>query len=205
MKRTLTCLFLALALLIAPLASCSRQDPPPPLEEVYDDIVTLLENAYGINNAVFGEGLPVYAIGSEYAEQHGLYKDTDYANYQYVREDAPYRTTGEVRDALLAVYSTDYVDSLSGVLFDGFVMGSRVEVAQLYEQNGYLMQRTDYEPLFTGRRVYDYDSMCIVKPSTATRLTVEIDSRAEGEDTFTKDSISLVLDNGVWKLDAPTF
>lgn len=205
MKRTLTCLFLSLALLILPLASCSRQAPPPPLEEVYDDIVALLESAYEINNAVFGEGLPVHAIGSEYAEQYGLYKDTDYANYQYVRDDAPYRTVSEIRDALLAVYSTDYVDSLSGVLFDGFVMGSRVEVAQLYEQNGYLMQRTDYEPLFQGRRVYDYSSMRIVKPSTATRLTVEIDSRAEGEDTLSKDKITLVLEDGVWRLDAPTF
>ncbi len=205
MKRTLTCLFLSLALLILPLASCHRQAPPPSLEEVYDDVVALLESAYEINNAVFGEGLPVHAIGSEYAEQYGLYKDTDYANYQYVRDDAPYRTVSEIRDALLAVYSTDYVDSLSGVLFDGFVMGSRVEVAQLYEQNGYLMQRTDYEPLFTGRRVYDYSSMRIVKPSTATRLTVEIDSRAEGEDTLSKDKITLVLEDGVWRLDAPTF
>ena len=205
MKRTLICLFLALSLLIVPLASCHRQAPPPSLEEVYDDVVALLENAYPINNAVFGEGLPVHAIGSEYAEQNGLYKDTDYANYQYVREDATYRTVGEIRDALLEIYSTDYVDSLSGVLFDGFVMGSRVEVAQLYEQNGYLMQRTDYEPLFQGRRVYDYDSMRIVKPSTATRLTIEIDSRTEGEQAFTKDKITLVLEDGVWRLDAPTF
>ena len=205
MKRTLLCLFCALLLLIAPLASCNRQGNPPPLEEVYDDIVALLEGAYDINNVVFGEGLPVHAIGSDYAEQHGLYKDTDYATYQYVRDDAPYRTTGEIRDALLEVYSSDYVASLSGVLFDGFVMGNRIEVAQLYEQNGYLMQRTDYEPLFSGQRVYDYSSMRIVKPSTATRLTVEIDSRGEGEEAFTKDRISLVLEDGVWRLDAPAF
>ena len=205
MKRTLISLFLVLTLLIVPLASCHRQGNPPPLEDVYDDIVALLERCYDINNAVFGEGLPVHAIGSEYAEQHGLYKDTDYATYQYVRDDAPYRTTAEVRDALLEVYSSDYVASLSGVLFDGFVMGSRIEVAQLYEQNGYLMQRTDYEPLFSGRRVYDYSSMRIVKPSTATRLTVEIDSRGEGEDTYVKDKLSLVFENGVWRLDAPAF
>ncbi len=205
MKRNLLCLALALVLLLGSLFSCGQKSPPPALEEIYDEVVALIEASHPINDAVFGQGLPVWAIDSEFAEQHHLYKDTDYATYQYVSDASPYLSTGEVKDALLAVYSTDYVASLSGVLFDGFVMGSKIIHAQLYEGEGYLMQRTDYEPLFTKRRIYDYSTMRIVKPSNAHYVTIEIESRLEGEEQTVTDTLSLVLEEDGWRLDAPTF
>lgn len=205
MKQKLVCLFLTLAMLVCPLTSCKDAGPAPALEDIYDEVVALIEASHSVNDAVFGQGLPVHAIDSDYALEHHIYKDTDYATYQYVTADSPFHSTGAIKAALLAVYSADYVESLSSVLFDGFAMGTKIVHAQLYEQNGYLMQRTDYEPLFTQKRIYDYSSMRLVKPSNAQHLTIEVKSHLEGEDATVTDTLSLVLEEDGWRLDEPTF
>lgn len=205
MKQRLIGLSLALLLLLCPLMSCGQRSHPPALEQIYDEVVALVEASHAVNDAVFGRGLPVHEIGSDYAIKNNLYKDSDYASYQYVSNASPYLSTSEVKDALLAVYSTEYVDSLSTVLFDGFVMGSSIVRAQLSESAGQLMQSTDYEPLYTHHRIYDYSTMRIVKPSNAQFVTVELESHLEHEQTSMTVSLSLVLEEDGWRLDTPTF
>jgi hypothetical protein len=205
MKSRIICLLLTLLLLLCPLSSCGQRSQPPALEQIYDEVVALVEASHTINDAVFGRGLPVYEIGSDYALKNDLYKESDYASYQYVSAASPYLSTGQIKDALLSVYSEEYVASLSTVLFDGFVMGSSIVRAQLSESSGQLMQSTDYEPLYTHHRIYDYSTMRIVKPSSAQYVTIELESHLEHEQTSMTVSLSLVLEEDGWRLDTPTF
>ena len=205
MKQRIACLLLSLSLLLGLLASCGRRSQPPALDDVYDEIVALIEASHAVNDAVFGRGLPVYEIGSDYAVQNGLYQDTDYASYQYVSAASPYRSISELTDALLAVYSEEYVESLRTVLFDGLVVGSKVVRAQLSESSGELMQSTDYEPLYTHHHIYDYSTMRMVKPSNASYITVELESRLEHEEQTMTVQLGLALDENGWRLDTPTF
>ncbi len=198
-------LCLTLPLLIVLLGGCRKSSPPPALEEIYDDAVALIEASYAVNDAMFGQGLPVWHVGSEYAERNNLYQDSDYATYEYVTNDSPYHTVGELQDAIAQVYSKEYSESLYGTLFDGFVLGNRVVRAQLYEGPYGLMQSIDYEPLITCQRTYDYSTMEIVSPSNATYVTISLEGYLENEDERTAVRLGLVLQQDGWRLDTPTY
>jgi hypothetical protein len=57
----------------------------------------------------------------------------------------------------------------------------------------------------TEKRIYNYDSMEIVRPSKANRITVEIDSYLEGSEEHLTVRLSLVKQDGEWYLDSPTY
>ena len=205
MKRKLPCLILAAVLALASLASCARRSAPPALEDIYDEVVSLVEASYAVNDVVFGHGLPVHAIGSEYAERVGLYRESDYADYEYVTDHSPYRSIAEIKEAMEAVYSEDYLASLYVGLFDGFATETGIVRAQYREDERGLCRSVDYTPLVTWQRIYDYASMRIVKPSSATYVTVELDSHLENETDVLPVRLALVLEDDGWRLDTPTY
>ena len=198
------CLLIPL-LLVLSMGGCRTSTPPPPLEDIYDAAVALIEASFAVNDVMFGAGLPVWHVGSEFAEQYGLYNDDDYATYEYVTNDSPYLSIGEIKDAIAQVYSKEYAQSLYGVLFDGYVVGTRVVRAQIYEGANGLMQSIDYEPIITQQRVYDYTTMQIVSPSNATYVTISLDSYEEGKTEPTLAHLKLILEQDGWRLDTPTY
>ncbi len=204
MKRTLLALLAALTLLLTALTGCRESDPPA-LEDIYDEAVALIEASYAVNDAIFGYGLPVWPIDSELASLTGVYRDSDSAAYERVTDRTPYRSAGELRDAMAEVYSADYVASLSETLFDGFVMGSTVVRARLFEDEDGMYQSASHEPLVTQQRVYDYATMRVVKPSNAHFVTIELDSHLPGEQETLTVRLSLILEDGGWRLDTPTY
>lgn len=186
------------------LTGCGRSQPPA-LEEMYDTVISLIEQSYAVNDLVFGYGLPVWAIDSEYAELQHLYNDNDYVDYQYVTEYAPYRSTEEIKTAMEAVYSSDYLASLYATMFDGTAYGDRVARAQLYENDVWLYQSVDYRPLVTWQRIYDYASMRMVSPSSATYVTIELDSYLTDDLGRVSVRLGFAREADGWRLDTPTY
>lgn len=205
MKRKLLSLALACLCLLSLLCGCGSRSTPPELYEIYDEAVALIEASFAVNDALLGHGLPVYEIGSEYAELHKLYADSDFANYERVTPETPYRTIDDIKAAMAAVYSSDYCDSLYANLFDGFVSGSTLVRAQYREDAKGLYLVTDYTPLVTEQRIYDYATMRIIEPSSLDYVNLEIESYLPGQPERLSVTISLVLEEDGWRLDTPTY
>ncbi len=205
MKKRIYTLLLSLALLLAPLSMSACASKPPALEQVYDTVVELVERSYAANDLLYGYGLPVIAIGSEWAELNYIYSDNDYADYEYVSENSRYLSISTIKDELESVYSSDFLATYQTSLFDGFVVSGNVIRARYYESDEWLYQSLDSEPLVTWQRIYDYSTMRIVKPSRADYVTVEIDTHLEGDDAILPVKISIVYEKGEWKLDSATY
>lgn len=193
---------LAVLTLLTALAGCGQSDPPP-LAEIYDETVALIEKSHAMNDLMFGYGLPVWKIDSDYAALNYLYgKDT---KYEYVTEYAGYVSIDGIKEALEEVYSADYLTSLYETLFDGYMYGYGFKPAQIREDGSWLLQSADYEPLLKDRRTYDYASMRIVKPSSATYVTVELESYVKDSTEADTVRLGLILEDGHWRLDSPTY
>ncbi|MBQ7318837.1 MAG: hypothetical protein IJW97_01470 [Clostridia bacterium] len=207
MKKRLPALLLAILLLLAlPLSLGGCASDAPEVEQVYDIVVDLVERSYAANDLLYGYGIPVHAIGSALADINYLYNDTDFADYEYAHELSPYLSIAEIRDTLESVYSSDFLDSHNTTLFDGFFVGNDIVRARYYEKSEWLYQSVDADdPLITWQRIYDYSSMRVVKPSSATYVTVEIDSHIENDSTVLPVKLSIVYENGQWRLDTPTY
>ena len=203
-QRAPRALALLLTLLLClPLASCANQAPTT--QEVYNDVVALIEASHAVNDVAFGQGLAVWTFDSDFAKEHQLYKDSDDSYYQYVTDEAAFQTILQIRDAVQGVYSEAYAGALCETLFDGFALGTTIVRPQYIENNGWLMQRTDYSPIITSQRVYDYSTMRVVRPSDRTHLTIEIQSRLEGQEQTSSDRLTLVWEEDGWRLDTPTY
>ena len=205
MKFRFLCLCLALVLGAMPIALGGCASDAPEVEAIYDTVVDLIERSYAANDVLYGYGLPVIDIGSEYAELNYTYSANDYADYEYVSDKSPYISVAAMQDMLESVYSEEFLESYYGAMFDGFISGDTVVRARYYETNDWLYQSVDMEPLVTWQRIYDYSTMRVIKPSSADYVTVEIDTHLEGEDTILPVQISIVYERGGWYLDAPTY
>ena len=60
----ITTVALLISLLVPFFSSCGVYNPPP-LSDVYERLVYLIEGSQDVNTFLFGEGLPVYEVGSE--------------------------------------------------------------------------------------------------------------------------------------------
>ncbi len=152
-----------------------------------------------------------YLIPYEELEYDFYYSDSDPENYDYVRNDSHCRTVAELKAYAETVYSDNYLISLYGPLFDGVVSGDVVSVARYteYSDNGNsrLAQLNTYEPLFTERRVYDFNTAQIKKwGSNKNTVVITINSYLPSTPAIIyEDEITMVLDDGNWYLDGPTF
>ena len=76
--------------------------------------------------------------------------------------------------------------------------------AQYNEDSTRQYQWKNYRPLVTKQRIYDYASMRVVGGDAQTAV-IEIDSHLENEQTTLVVELVLVLENGEWRLDTPTY
>ncbi|HHT53365.1 MAG TPA: hypothetical protein GX011_00290 [Clostridiales bacterium] len=176
------------------LTSCSR---PPELSEIYDEVVSLIEASYEINEIFFGRGLPT---------DEG---QSDLPGYSLVRVDAKFKSIDEIKAATALVYSEDYREGLYEVAFGGvasFTPGAHSVVkARFIEHNGRLRQDSNTKALISAKRIYDYSSMKIVKPSNARNVNISIDSHLEGSGEILNITLSFVFEDGRWLLNSPTY
>lgn len=141
------------------------------------------------------------------------YSDNDPTDYDYVRLDGEIQSVSQIKAMAEAVYSTDYLSSIYDSMFVGTV-GAADSVDGLsaryieYSSEGvvYLMESNSFEPLITERRVYDFSTAEIVRPSNKKQITVEIDSYLPSNpDRVQRVRLSLTLQDGVWMLDSATY
>ncbi len=140
------------------------------------------------------------------------YSAADPKNYDYVRNDAPYRTVDSIKTYAETLYSQNYMRSLYSSLFDGIASGGAVMNARYVEHTRsdntvWLTQSNTYESLFSERRVYLYDTAEIIKwGSNRKFVRISIDSYLPSNpQKIEKIEVNLVLQDGVWYLDSPTF
>ena len=62
-----------------------------------------------------------------------------------------------------------------------------------------------HKSMITARRIYDYDSMEMVKPSGAKFVNLEFDTHLEGSDEIVRVRLTLVHEDDGWRLDSPTY
>lgn len=208
MKKFIT-LLLAAAMAVTfagSLASCSKSAPPP-LEEVIDELVDVIEASHEVNVLLFGAGLPTYPRGNaEDTLVHRYYGVIDDGNL-YVTPYAKYRYVEEMKEAIADVYGSSYRESLYDSVFTGHAIAENVNTvlpARYAQTDGRLYQSQHVDALVSGVRTYDYAGMKIVSPSTASHLRVSIPSCTDTDPEWKNVYLSFVLEGGRWYLDSPS-
>ena len=147
-------------------------------------------------------------------EYEFFYDSSDPADYDYVRMDAPYQSIGEIKSAAEKVYSPDFLNARYDNLFVGTagltdsVVGLSARYREYTASDGatYLMQSNTFEPLVTEKRIFDYSTVEMVRPSNKKYVTLELDSYLESKpQEILRMRVSMQLVDGVWYLDSPTY
>ncbi|MBQ8398135.1 MAG: hypothetical protein IJX53_08085 [Clostridia bacterium] len=201
MKKLLAILTLVLILTVS--TACSS---PPDAAEIRPAAEALIEASYEINNIFFGEGLPAIERDSEFAIENHVYYMDEEGNYDYIAEDCPYQTTDQIKAAAEQVYSADYLASLYETMFVGVAdEHAGMLYARYLDTDEGLKKSNIHESMIAAKRVYDYDSMTIVKPSNSKFVNVEFDTHLEGESEIMRVRLTLVKEESGWRLDSPTY
>lgn len=131
--------------------------------------------------------------------------DTD-LTYTPVRSDK-YLTVSDIKAAAEQVYSKSYLMSIYETMFVGYIESGMKDMiyARYYEGPDGLMILKDADVWVTAKRIYDYDTMKIVRPSNGKSVTVEMDSHLEGQTEILPVRLSFVLQDGVWYLNSPSY
>ena len=193
--------WLLACLMLVALCACNRTQPPA-REDIYDTAVELIEKSYAVNDIVFGYGLPVWEADSEYAAVHYVYGKTP--TYENVTEYASVLTIAQIKTMMEQVYSADYLESLFVTLFDGYAYEEGAMAAQITEDSARLYEYRKYSPLITSQRIYDYATMRVVDGDEQTAV-IRLDSHLENETETLTVELVLLLENGQWRLDTPTY
>jgi len=137
----------------------------------------------------------------EFLEQY----DTD-ATYAPVRSDK-YVTVNDIKAEAEKVYSSSYLMSIYETMFVGYIEKGVNDIiyARYYDSPDGLKMLKESDIWITEKRVYDYDSMKIVRPSNSKRITVEINSHLENSTDDLLVRLSLVKQGDQWYLDSPTY
>jgi hypothetical protein len=222
-KITAAVLALISVLSVMMLPSCTN---PPELSEIKPTIEVLIENSRKVNHMLFGEGLPIaYYEDKTDSEGNPVPVETEYENYYLVDFRAPYFEKDEeekddeekkkgngffmieqIKAEAEKVYSPDYIRPLYDMFFTGHYdsdKGGVVRANYIDGENGILKLKT-YEAYIKGEmRTFDYDSIVIIKPSTADFVTFTIDSYKDGEKLNIR--LTIVKSENGWRLDSPTY
>ena len=177
------------------------------------DGMTASEEFYSEIYADSEKNTYVYLIPFYEPTYEFYYLATDSADYDYVRTDSKYASVDAINDYVRTVYASSYAESLEQVLFEGVTIaeGAIVQKArycELSSSRGVLFASLNtYEPLFTERRVYLYDTARIDRSnSNDSSVVVEFSTYLPSNpDKIETASLCFVLDNGTWYLASPTY
>lgn len=211
MKMKKLTAILSLVFILMAATACSGK--PPALDELKPIVIDLIEASYEINDIFFGEGLPAIERDSEFAIENHVYYMDENGNYDYVTEDCPYQTTDQIKEAAEKVYSTEYLASIYETSFVGVAdENAGMLYARYLDTDEGLKKSNIHKAMIEEKRIYNYDTMAIVKPSGQSYVNVEIDTYLEGnidayggEIKYLRVRLTLVKEDGEWRLDTPTY
>ena len=131
--------------------------------------------------------------------------DTD-LTYVATRSDK-YLTVDDIKAAAEQVYSKSYLMSIYETMFVGYIESGMTDMiyARYYEGADGLMILKEANVWVTAKRIYDYDTMKIVRPSSANKITVLIDSHLEGQTEILPVRLSFIMQDGEWYLNTPSY
>jgi len=147
------------------------------------------------------------------------------AGYRYVRLDERCTSISEISAMAYKVYSEDYLRDVFSMLFgDEGSLSITGDISAKYcemtigrgdEQKKVLLcaESGTVKPLITERRIYDYDSIKILRNSRKKFVAIEINSYGTYVDIESQSvktgwstvRLSFVKENGQWRLDSPTY
>lgn len=199
----LLCLCICLVSSVS-LASCGTKNAPE-MDEVYDRFVYLIEESAEINEILFGAGLPVYERDGLLTEKRQIYFGVSQGVYDLTMEQSEYYDTNGIKAEAEKIYSSKYLKALYETAFDG-VLISEGSYLRFYEENNKLYQAREADSFSYQRKVYNYSTMKIVKPSDDDYVTVELEAYDVGMSHKPRIlKITFVKEGGEWYLDSPTY
>ncbi len=157
-----------------------------------------------------------YSLPDSYKEPvfESYYTKDDPEDYDYVTLGAKYHSITEIKAAASAVYSAAFLESIYEMMFvgtvgaDGSVNGVTARYKEHQDEAGNisLMKSNTYDPLIRETRQYLFDTAEIVEPSNGDFVTIAVDSYLPSKpDNILNVTVTMVLENGVWMLDGPTY
>ena len=182
-----------------------------------------LAEAQAAHNALEGTGATAKEIMAAQQRIEEAEKEVQKNTYMFTKEEflAQYDTdetyvpvvsdkyivVNDIKAEAEKVYSATYLMSIYETMFVGYVEQGVNDIiyARYYDSPDGLKMLKESDVWVTEKRIYDYDSMKIVRPSKANRITVEIDSHLEGSSEHLTVRLSLVKQSGEWFLDSPTY
>ncbi len=196
----------AVLLVLAMAASCGVDYTD---EEIITEAKALIDASFEINEIYFGKGLPVSAEDSEEARNFATENGLELENVQYlpVTEDSAYKSIDDIKESTAKVYSASYCEYLYSMAFEGYSNDdgtAAVYAKYMEDENGILTARIDLAENELPERTYDYDTMKVTEKKED-RATVKMDSYLDGEKEEDSVTFTFVKEDGVWKLDTPTY
>lgn len=198
-KRILSLMFASL-LVILTFSGCGCAKISE--EEAKLEIRKLVDASYDLNVIIYGEGLPYY-------------ERTDTINQLYapVADTAKYKSISNLKVAIRKTFSESYSKILEATAFEGQegVEFGYHNQPRYIEVLGELMVLKDfYNVDFDSDKYGEYEGIKVQKYNTNVIKIVKISKRfVEGEitsvDGRTTIRVTLVLENGEWRLDSPTY
>ena len=206
MKKIFAALRLVILIMTAALSTASCSQPAPPLDEVKERFIYLIEGSKEINTLFFGKGLPIYDRESLLSEELGVYYVDQYVTYNRVLETSGYISVADMKTKAERYYSAEYLKSIYETAFDGYVTGSTSAYIRFLETSEWLFQSREVEGFGFTERIYDYSTMEIVAPSSDKYINITIESYSidnpQKRETIT---LGFVFERGDWYLDTPTY
>ena len=207
---------------IAMLCLCAcrgeQKTPTPDLDSIKDELISRIESSKEVNDIFWGDGLPVIEIGSEEAEELGLYTEynpitvDDYGEWEYID---PSRTDLvsilAIKELAETAYSDAFLSPVYTSQFEGLYDSVSGDVLNphYYEDDYWLWKNANSEeefPSVSATRLFNYETMKMDEDkSSGERIYVTVDSYIEGESEIQK--ITLVFDKQEdgWYLSSPTY
>ena len=216
MKRTLM-LFLACSLVFGCCVLCSGCSTEYEVEDVYDRVVSLIEDSYEINTVIYGPGLPTYVKDSEFSElNHVYFGVNEHGSYEFVTERSKFLSVDDIKKKAEKIYSKGLLeDVLYKTLFEGYAVedgagGAVYGLARYRTVSERFSVTTDKNAegkdeniFFTSMRIYDYSTMKVRSLGREDACAVAIESwLPESPEKIETVELILALQDGQWYLDS---
>lgn len=168
-------------------------------------------------DAIFSLGEYYYVFLPDYTEKDAefYYSASDEEHYDYVRRDAKYMATDEIKQKAEEVYAKEFLSSIYESMFTGIQM-TQGTGAMLYarymdytdtEGNMYLLKSNRWQAADVAR-VYLFDTMRMseTRKSRSTDVYLDIDTYVPSKpEEIVTVTVSITLQNGNWFLNSATY
>lgn len=175
------------------------------------------KTAEPVADAIFTLGAYSYVALPDYVEEEAefYYTASDDENYDYVRTDAGYIATDEIKKEAEKVYAMSFLTSVYESVFTGIqisentggILYARYMDHTDTEGNSFLLKSNKWKSVSVAR-VYLFETMRMSesRKSNATDVYLDIDTYVPSDPlSIITVTVSLTLENGNWFLNSATY